>query len=54
MIPPDVQSNVDIWLSDPKVHRRGKKRKQGKNSETPRLNPWNPKILGVETPKKTR
>ena len=26
MISPDVQSNVDIWPSDPKVHRRDENR----------------------------
>ena len=44
MIPPDVQSDVEILPATLKFTVRG--RNQGKNSATPRQNPWNPHDLG--------
>ena len=58
MISPDVQSNVDIWPNDPKVHRRGTKtglklrNPKTKSLEPPRFggrNPKTPKVVRVET-----
>ena len=47
MISPDVQSNADIWPSDPKVHRWDENRV--KTQKTQDKIPGTPKVGRVET-----